>query len=379
MSVWKLRVFNFGYFSLFSLFLSFLPVYLSSIELPKSQIGLILGAGGIIGVFSQPFWGVVSDRRRTIKRVLLALLAISIALGFLLFQSSHPVMLFVLVMLMYFCFMPTDPLVESLNFQSSQRLQIPFGSIRMYGALGYATASMLIGYVANHFGIASMAYLFIGYGIIAFAIGLLTDDVQAVQKPLQVSTLKQFFSDKANLIFFTLILLIAIPHRINDTYIGIYIENAGGNFQMIGYAWFIMTVVEFVFFAIVHRFLKPGNELAVISVAGLFYALRFFLTGASENPLMLVLLQLLQGCTFVLFYSAAIQYLYTIVPEEWKATGQTILAVLFFGISGIVASIAGGFAFEKLGGSNLYHLMAIMALAGVAFSCLMRKRRVSEQ
>ncbi|WP_421617839.1 MFS transporter [Brevibacillus sp. TJ4] len=379
MAVWKLRLFNFSYFSLFSLFLSFLPVYLTSIQVSESQIGLILGVGGVIGVFSQPFWGVVSDKKKTIKKVLLAILAISIAGGFVLFQTVNLILLFVLVACMYFFFMPTDSLVESLNYQSAQRFQTPYGSIRMYGAMGYATASMIIGVVAGHFGVGSMAYLFVGYGIVAFLAGLRMEDVEAVNKPLQLHSLRQFFSEKSNLVFFLLILLLAIPHRINDTYIGIYIERAGGSLQYVGYAWFVMTLAEVAFFAIVHRFLKPGKELAIISVAGVIYALRFFLTAITDSPLVLVLLQLLQGCTFVLLYTAAIQYLYTIVPPEWKATGQTILAVLFFGISGIVASIAGGFIFEQWGGSSLYQLMAVISLVVVAFCFIMRKKQVSAQ
>ncbi|GJM80468.1 hypothetical protein HMSSN139_29640 [Paenibacillus sp. HMSSN-139] len=66
--MFKLRVFNFSYFSLFAIFLSFLPVYLSSLGLPETEIGLMIGTGGFIGLFSQPFWGVVSDRRNRLPR-----------------------------------------------------------------------------------------------------------------------------------------------------------------------------------------------------------------------------------------------------------------------------------------------------------------------
>jgi PPP family 3-phenylpropionic acid transporter len=196
MSISTLRFFNYSYFSLFAIFLSFLPVYLSAKGIPKTDIGMILGAGGVIGIFSQPFWGIVCDRKKTIKKVLMAIIGISIGLGVLLFQSYATLPLVVLVGLMYFFFMPSDPLIESLNYQSAQRYRVHYGSIRMYGAMGYATASIIIGTVTNHFGITSMAYLFLGYGIITFMTCITLDDVQANQKPLRFHDLKRFLSQK---------------------------------------------------------------------------------------------------------------------------------------------------------------------------------------
>lgn len=375
MSILTLRIFNYSYFSLFAIFLSFLPVYLSAQGIPETQIGFILGIGGLIGIFTQPMWGILSDKRKTIKKILLMILGLSIGLGFVLFHSTSIWALVLLVGLMYVFFMPTDPLVESLNYQSAQRYRVHFGSIRMYGALGYATASLIIGYITESFGIASIAYLFLIYGLITCCIGLRLEDVQAQNKPIRLAELKNFISQRNTLTFFLLVLIIAVPHRINDTYIGIYITSIGGNLQFVGYSWFVMTLIEFLFFAIVHRFLKPGKELKIILIAGCFYALRFLLTSVVDHPALVVLLQLLQGVTFVFFYTAAIQYLYTIVPSDWKATGQTILAIIFFGISGVLASFVGGWIFEAYGGHNLYLSMTLLILAGIALCSLMIYKR----
>jgi len=378
-ALFKIRSFNFSYFSLFAIFLSFLPVYLSAVHLSESQIGLIVGAGGVIGIVAQPFWGFVSDRMKTIKRVLLLLIAVSIFAGFVLFHSSSMALLFVLVGLMYFLFMPTDPLVESLNYQTAQRLSVPFGSIRMYGALGYAVSSFVFGIAADKYGMSVMAYLFAGVGIAALLLGSGIQDAPAANSSLKLSDMKRFLSSKQTIAFFTLVSVIAIPHRMNDIFVGIYVGKLGGSLQLVGYSWSVMTIIEFVFFAIVHRFLKKGSELALISVAALFYTVRFLLSSIVNDAYWIVALQLLQGLTFVFFYSAAIQHLYAIIPEQWKATGQTILAVLFFGISGIVGSVAGGFVFDSFGGSALYQLMALLSAAGFALSFYVRRSSAEQR
>jgi MFS transporter, PPP family, 3-phenylpropionic acid transporter len=377
--MFKLRVFNFSYFSLFAIFLSFLPVYLSSLGLPETEIGLMIGTGGFIGLFSQPFWGVVSDRRKSITKILLLTLAVSTVLGFALFRAVSPWALVPLVGLMYFFFMPTDSLVESLNFQSALRRKVNYGSIKMFGALGYATASFAIGYLTDWTGPSGFAWVFLGYGVATWLIGFAQEDVEASAKPLKLAELKAFLGQKSTISFLLLIFLLALPHRTNDTYIGIYIREMGGSFSIVGTTWFVMTIVEFLCFAVVHRFLKRGNELKLIAWAGVFYVLRFGLTALADQAGMIVLLQLLQGVTFVFFYTAAMQHLYAIVPEAWRATGQTILALVFFGVSGIVASFAGGLIFDHWGGRVLYWIMTGLSLTGCLYSFrLMRRKRRHE-
>ncbi|WP_372629934.1 MFS transporter [Cohnella sp.] len=63
----RLRVFNFLYFAMFALFLSFLPVYAAKVGISGTHIGFVLGVGSFVSIVSQPLWGMVSDRTKTIK------------------------------------------------------------------------------------------------------------------------------------------------------------------------------------------------------------------------------------------------------------------------------------------------------------------------
>lgn len=340
----------------------------------EGQIGLILGIGGCISIVSQPFWGIVSDSRNTIKKVLLFIMSISALVGFYLFQSEALFILVIAVGLMYIFFMPSDPLIESLNYQSAQRFGVPYGSVKMFGALGYATASLIIGFVTNQVGMSSIGYLFLGYGVVAIGMAFTLTDVETSRKPLRMMDMRKFLSERSTLAFFLMVLVLAIPHRTNDTFVGLYISSTGGSLTQVGYAWFIMTIIEVLFFAFVHRLIKPGQELKMIALAGVIYTLRYLLMSLTDNPSFIVLLQLLQGPTFVLFYAAAVQYMYAIIPEEWKATGQTILAVILFGLSGIVSSFLGGFLFEALGGDRLYAIMACVSLIGAGYCYLLQRQ-----
>lgn len=365
------KAFNFLFFALLAIFIPFLPVYFDEQGLSPSQIGFIVGTGGFITIVAQPLWGMISDRTKTIRKVLLLLLVCAIMTGFVLYHTGTYSLIILFAMLTYFFLMPVDPLTESLNFRVAESAGISYGSLRTYGALGYAVMSLFAGYIMTSFGAHSLAYLFAAIGLISFVITLFMPDAPVSGKPVTLSSLKHFLSSRETLLFLILVFISSIPARMNDTYLGVYIKELGGTASLVGQAWFLAAGSEIVVFALSFWWLRKGSELMLIAFSGFFYFIRFFASAWIEDPHLLAYLQLLQLLTFPVFYSAAIQYLYRIVPVEWRATGQTVLALLFFGVSGIIASFAGGALYEAFGGRTLFLTISGMSLAGTLFGIVL--------
>ncbi|PZX07003.1 PPP family 3-phenylpropionic acid transporter [Psychrobacillus insolitus] len=370
-----LKSYNFMFFGLLALFIPFLPVYLSKQGLSTSEIGLIIGTGGFVTLIAQPLWGLISDKKKTVRKVMLLLVVFTTIFGYFLFSTNSFLLLGLFALLVYFFLMPLDPLTESLNFTVAEKAGISYGSIRTYGALGYAVLSLITGFAMDYFGVSSLAILFVLLGFLSFGLVWFMPDVQASSKPVSIEGLKKVFSNKEMILFLALVFISAVPARMNDTFLGIHIQSLGGDATLVGIAFFLAAISEIVIFALSFWWLRKGKELEIITIATFFYFLRFFASGFVTSPVVLTLLQVLQMLTFPIFYTAAIQYLYQIMPKEWRATGQTVLALLFFGLSSIIASYVGGFLYTKFGGHSFYFLISAMSFIGVLFGIFLTIRK----
>lgn len=346
----------------------------------ETKVGFIISAGGFITIIAQPIWGMVSDRLKTVRKVILILVFFTTIGGFFLYQMSSVTTIILLTLIVYAFLMPLDPLSESLSFTTAETLKISYGSVRTYGALGYAVLALIVGYVMDWFGMGSISYLFGGLGLICFIIVLMLNDVPTSPVPVTIQGLKNVLANREMQLFLLLVFIASIPARMNDTFLGIHIGTLHGDTKLVGLAFFISAATEIIIFALSFLWLKKGKELLLITIAIFFYAVRFLLSALVDNPYALIAVQVLQMLTFPIFYTAAIQYLYQIVPREWRATGQTLLALLFFGVSGIISSAVGGFVYNEFGGHVFYYMLAsistIACLYGIAL--LIRQKKLTK-
>ncbi|HEY9571082.1 MAG TPA: MFS transporter [Metalysinibacillus sp.] len=370
----RLKGFNLVYFGMLALFIPFLPVFLSEQGLTTKQIGFIVGTGGFVTIITQPLWGMISDKTKAMRNVLLVLLTLATILGYLLFTAEQFGMLVAFSMGVYFFLMAIDPLTESLNFTIAERAKISYGAIRTYGALGYALASLAAGYVMNWFGMSSIAIFFVVLGVLGIAIMTTMPNVAASSSPVTLGALTTFFKDKKTVLFLLLVFMSSVPARMNDTFLGVHIRALGGSTEQVGQAFFFAAGSEIVVFALSFWWLRKGKELLTITFAAFFFFVRFFISAFVTDPQMLAFVQVLQMLTFPIFYTAAIQYLYRIVPVEWRATGQTILALLFFGVSGIIASYAGGILYDAVSGQNFYFVLASISFVSTLFGLILYRK-----
>ncbi|WP_416150650.1 MFS transporter [Salipaludibacillus sp. HK11] len=371
-SVWKLKGMLFFFHASMTIMVSYLPVYFQYLGLNGSEIGLLLAVGPAAAIIAQPFWGFMSDRWKTVKRILLLCLSSALAIGFLVFQVTEFIFLLFLLYFFFSFMSPAGGLGDSLAQKVSIQRKVPFGSIRMWGSLGFGTASLVSGFILTAIGIANIYYVFATFLVIALIFAYLAPDSEPSKKPVQLIGAFKLLKNKQLLFFFLLIFSISLTHRMNDSFIGLYIVELGGNESLIGVAWFIGVITEAAVFAFSVYLFSRYHILTYIAIAAGIYVLRWFLMSFVPDPTYVLFIQVLHGMAFATFYLMAFQFVTKLVPEELESTGHLLFISVFFGVAGVIGSVLGGAIIDAFDLRTLYMVMFGLASVGLITSLVYR-------
>lgn len=348
-----------------TIIISFLPIYLNYKGFDGIEIGWVLAVGPLASLFAQPFWGFMSDKYQTVKRMLLICLSGLLISSVIFFQMNHLSALLLMAAVFYFFTSPVGALGDSLAQRRANELGISFGNIRTWGSIGFAVSSLLVGEILALIGIKYILFPYLFCGIATFLACLTLKDVQVNSSTrLQLSDVKRVVKNPRFLIFLLLVMFITVAHRASDSFIGIYITQLGGGEGLIGWSWFVGVASEALIFALAGLWFRKFHELIFIIAAGVLYSFRWFAYSFIEDPMVIIFFQVLHGLTFAVFYLSAFQYVTNLIPKDLQATGHLVFVSIFFGLSGIIGSLGGGALIDSAGGETLYFYMGASALIG---------------
>jgi len=359
-----LKTFLFSFHATNTIILSFLPLYLRFKGFSGTEIGWVLAIGPFASLFSQPFWGYMSDKYKTVKRMIILCMIGFLLTGIFFFQLNTIVPILAVGAIFYFFNFPVGALGDSLGQRRAHELNISFGSIRMWGSIGFAVSSLIIGEVLNQVGIQHIMWPYLTFGFLALFAAFRLQDVKTAEEPIQLIDVKKLLQSKTFILFLLFVLFIATSHRANDSFIGLYITELGGSERLVGIAWFIGVISEAIVFALAAFWFRKYPPLIFIIIGGLIYSLRWFIYAGINSPVYILIFQVLHGLTFGVFYLAAFAYASKIIPKNLQSTGHLIFYMIMFGLSGIIGSLAGGWLLENFNGRVLYAAMGVSTLIG---------------
>ncbi|WP_246202587.1 MFS transporter [Virgibacillus doumboii] len=366
-STTPLKMLLFCFHATNTIIISYLPLYLEFKGLNGTEIGWVLAVGPLASIFSQPFWGYMSDKYKTVKRVLIICIIGLLISSVLFFQMNGLLAIVLMGAVFYFFTSPIGALGDSMAQRRADVLNISFGTIRTWGSIGFATSTLIVGAILSEIGVQYMIWPYLFFGSMALIVAIRLTDVKVESDPVQLSDIKKLIKNKPFILFLGMIMFLTISHRASDSFIGLYIAELGGSEWLIGLAWFVGVASEAAIFATARYWFRKYHTLIFIIFAGAVYSLRWFMYAVFDDPVYIIALQFLHGVTFGVFYLAAFEYISRLIPNLLQSTGHLVFYAVFFGISGIIGSLGGGVLIDSYGGDTLYFLMGCCALAGTIF------------
>jgi nucleoside transporter len=353
------------------------------------------------GAIIAPFIiGLIADRYFNAEKILGVLHLVGAVLMYQMYKSDVFTSFYPYVFIYMVLYMPTLALVNSVSFNQMKNSEKEFGSIRVWGTIGWIVAGLLISYafhwdseenlkagmLKNTFLMTAIASL--GLGLFSFLLPKTPPKVNKQEKVrvgevLGLDALK-LLKDRNYLVFFLASVLICIPlafyyQNANPFLAGIHVSNPTGKmtFGQMSEVLFMLLLPVF--------FLKFGlkKTLALAMGAWVLRYLLFAHGDAGDRSWMLIAGIALHGICYDFFFVTGQIYTDTQAGEKYKSAAQGLITLATYGVGMLVGFRIAGIITDAArtadGGTDWRHVWMVPAVFAavvlVLFLLLFREKR----
>eukprot|EP00747_Dinoflagellata_sp_TGD_P049023 gnl/TRDRNA2_/TRDRNA2_145959_c0_seq1.p1 gnl/TRDRNA2_/TRDRNA2_145959_c0~~gnl/TRDRNA2_/TRDRNA2_145959_c0_seq1.p1 ORF type:complete len:545 (+),score=40.88 gnl/TRDRNA2_/TRDRNA2_145959_c0_seq1:197-1636(+) len=374
------------------LFFSFQPVFLASMFSP-AEVGLLTTMQKFVGVVVNPLVAGFADIHRKHRVVMLIsalaqpLLQMSLFLPRLGFNGVASILLLHALFRAH--------IMNIMDACSIAAVGARYGSIRLFGAIGYGALAFVGGgllsvsggaqsmsnFVAT-FGLSSILHMLSVPGVAKMNLTALSDN--AVGKKSQPSTLgffRKVFSIRTGL-FYLITFCSGVSSAIPDVFKHVYLAEQGASGTMLGVGTLTTCLAEVPFYQFSTGLLRRWGIAGCLAVAQAAYVCRFLWLaalpsmadmtsnhlGISRDVALWTFLpsEILHGFTMAVLWSAVAQFASSIAPDGMQTTSVSVASTMHGTLGFGVGSGLLGLLFSNIGGQNTLKVAAVFAAANFA-------------
>lgn len=378
----RLRALYFLFFSCTAAWLPIFADYLKDHGLGGQEIGILLSITPLMMFLVQPFYGMLADRVGYKKCLIISALCASISYGFYLFDGGFLYMLLVTIGMSLF-YNSIQPLLDSLSLTLVQKNpSFSYGTLRLAGAAGWACTGIIAGYYIDQLS-TNVIFIFSGVSmmltfLVALFVKLSSPALEnATRRPLKQDLSEIFSNTRLMFLLFCVSLVYAASAPIYYFY-SIYMKENGASSSLTGFAISFQGLCEIPLFYFSAKIIKRFGLKTTLLICITATAMRLTLYSIIKTPWLVIPVELLHGVGWSLFLVTCIEQVNSLVKEEARATGQSVLYAALLGAGAILGNMWTGYLYEtqmKVG--DIYLLNAGIVLAIGLFMFLFMRSFVS--
>lgn len=366
-----------------AIFGPFITIYLQEKGLSAEMIGFVTGINSLVIILSQPVWGIISDKLRSIKKTLIFCIVLQSLFAVSLIFASDA-FLIAACFSVYTMFSSAEgPLLDTWSLKSVKEAGDAngLGQVKLWGCLGFAACSVIAGIFISQNSASSIIPVF-SVVLMLTAIALAFIKTNSVpEKAVKIKDLKliSIFRHKAFLVFLLYIFVMQLGHRASFTFYPLLIGELGGDTSIVGYASAMMFVSEALVMFLSRKMLNRFKPVYLVMASSAFFMLWHVMLAFATSPWLVMATCVMDGPSFALFTIGTLYYLDEIAPPELRTTYQTVAYSVYFGFSGIVGNMAGGWMIDNVGYKAMYTIgIAITLLSTVLYFFYIKRQRVQK-
>lgn len=359
-------LYNFTYMSIGAL-LPLIGQYLKSVGFMGTEIGTITAAGTTVAIFASTFWGKIYSRSKS-NHFILAMLCVMAAAACLILSSIRVYYLFLVFFgCMYFFQAPIMSLTDAFTVERMRG----FGSLRAWGAVGFAVGTFLAGILSEKIG---LSVIFVFY-IISYLIAAII--IIALKKGSGNSLTAQCNNSSVTTGYLGLLKNRNIRRLIlcaffmggtnvaNNTYFSFLYIEGGGTIAGVGAVMLLMVGSEVPFMAWSERLASKFTMEKTILAAMIISVIRFILYGIGLPWWALIMLSFSQGAVNGILLIEFVRYVSKLAPKGSESIAISAYYIIGSNLSTIVCQAVGGVILDYLEASAVYTFFGLFNLTGV--------------
>lgn len=351
--------------STFAFYFPFVVVILTERGLTNTQIGLVLMINSFVGIVAQPVLGFISDRIRSIRKVIVCcMLAIAvIIMGLPLARSAWAFFVFMPLYTLFSC--SINPLLDNWTYMSIKNQPgKSYGAARLWGSIGWVPGVILAGRLVKLFSVNVISIIFPVMCILTIGAFLLQPELRTATEPghqrdsvrhmlKALGGLLKNYSYVTYVLYGGFLFMAIMP--MNSFLIKLMYE-VGGNQEQYSWAVAVNALSEIPVFFVSRYLMRRFKPVSLICISSVFFCIRLFLLTTVTTPAGIIACALLHGPCFALYLTGAVSYIESMAPPGLKSTAQTLANAIIGGLSGIVGNAAGGYLIDRIGVRSLFQI-----------------------
>jgi len=346
--------------------MSFVALYLDSIGFSGAQIGLLLALVPLIGFLVQPLWGILSDVNHIHKQVLV-FTCFGVVAAMIGYASTEDFALLVFFTILHAIMSAPIGLIGNslaLEFLEQNDSKDNFGSLRLWGSIGFAIAVFGIGALLVDDAIWWILPIYAAANFVLGLVALTVPKAVVHGEVLWQEGISLLFRERTLAYFLVGVFLIGITLGIVNNYLAVYLVDISGAGWVIGAALAISALTEVPLMARVPVFIKRWG-IRLVLVAGIaVLPVRWLLYAFIDNPLLVLPIQVLHSIAMTSLLVVAILYVDRLLAPKLRASGQSLYMAAMGGIGPSIGLFAAGIIYQRAGIDIVWLLCAVVALAG---------------
>lgn len=331
-----------------AIYATFMPVYLNTVGFSRALTGTMLAVGPLVAVATQPVWGFLGDRAAS-KNFILKIMLLGTACVILLFPLGSTFIYLIAIMACFTFFQASiNPLSDAITLEYLETRRWQFGPIRMAGTLGFAVMSVVAGRIAG-WQISAIFPLYSLIAIIGFVSVFKLPIIHGHQKSGRKLMPWTLLKNKPVMLLIAFNFVIQITFGFYYSFFPIHFSQLGASSTLLGFAMLITATSEIPFLLFADKIINRLGVPLTLVFSSLIISLRWLLLHFVSNLAVVMIVNATHGLSFIVFAYCLAVFISKNVPDELKASGQTLNAVICMGIGRLIGSILGGLLSDIIG------------------------------